>query len=133
MCWFSSAMSRTRKAIEGEELVIQNFPHKMRWPASPKNPQRAVCLLDGSRLKLNDIPQELQEAHNVGSEAIVEFRQFSKRTPPRSPFHDIVLFHSGGHIQVSQLPLGMRIDVLSAAVMTPFKEEEVEKIYVSRR
>lgn len=133
MCWFSSGMSRTRKAIEGEELVIQNFPNDMRWPASPKNPQKAVCLVDGSRLKLNGIPHELQKAHNVGAEAVVEFRQFSEQTPPKQPFHDILLFQSGDHVKVSQLPLGMRIDVLSAAVMTPFKEEEVETIYVSRR
>ena len=80
-------------------------------------------------MKLNGIPPELQKAHNVGAEAVVEFRQFSERTPPKSPFHDILLFRSGDHVQVSQLPLGMRIDVLSAAaVMTSFKEEEVETI-----
>ena len=84
-------------------------------------------------MKLNDIPQERQKAHKVGAEAVVEFRQFSERTPPKSPSRDVLLFQSGDHVQVSQLPLGMRIDVLSAAVMAPVKEEEAETIYVSRR
>ncbi|HYK88489.1 MAG TPA: hypothetical protein VE398_06950 [Acidobacteriota bacterium] len=126
-------MSRTRKAIEGEELVVQKFTNNMRWPTSPNDLKKAVCLVDGTMLKLNGIPQEMQEAHNIGAEAVVEFRQFSQRTPPESPFRDVLLFHNGDRLQVSQLPLGMRIDVLSPAVMTRVNEEEAKTIYVPRR
>ena len=138
MCWFSvHGRIPTRKAIEGEELVILDLPgNHHRWLASPQNPQKAVCLADGCNLRLNAIPEDLQKRLRVGSEAVAEFRELYQPAPtsllqrilPRPFFYDVLVFPDGNRIEVSRLPLGMKIDVLCAAVVEPImKEDELEK------
>ena len=147
MCWFSADRRiSTRKAIEGEELVVQDFPrHYHRWLASPQNPQKAVCLTDGCTLPLNGLPERLQKVLGVRSEAVAEFRELyqAPRTSlftwisPMLSFYDVLVFPAGTYLEISELPLGMKIDVLSKAVLTPVKEEkkneEPQTIYISRR
>ena len=145
MCWYSQyERLSTRKAIEGEELVVQDFPgHHHRWVASQQNPQKAVCLADGCKLRLNAIPEELQKLLPIGPEAVAEFRECYQPPllldPPFDPMfllYDVLVFPNGHHLEVSLLPLGMKIDVLSPAVVTPVREEqeedEPETIYVLR-
>ena len=146
MCWYSQyARLSTRKAIEGEELVVQDFPgHHHRWVASQQNPQKAVCLADGCKLRLNAIPEELQKLLRIGPEAVAEFRETYQpllnslfdRILPHFLLYDVLVFPNGHHLEVSLLPLGMKIDVLSPAVVTPVREEqeedEPETIYVLR-
>jgi len=146
MCWFSvHGRIATRKAIEGEELVIQDFPgNHHRWLASPQSPQKAVCLSDGCKLRLNAIPEDLQKKLRVGPEAVAEFRELYQPAPtsllqrilPRPFFYDVLVFPDGNRIEISRLPLGMRIDVLSAAIVEPImKENEAEKpepVYAGR-
>ena len=51
--------------------------------------------------------------------------------------YDVLVFPAGTYLEISELPLGMKIDVLSKAVLTPVKEEkkneEPQTIYISRR
>jgi hypothetical protein len=146
MCWYSRyATVSTRNSIEGEELVVQHFPDLFhRWPVSPREPERAVCLEDGCKLRLNDIPENLQKRLEVGSEAVAEFREIY-RPPVRSRFawilprmfhYDVLVFPNGRHVEVAVLPVGMRIDVLSVAVAAPVTEsameEQWETAWVSR-
>ncbi len=131
MCWFSAhEMLPTRDAVEGEELVVQDFSESgRRWVASPGQPEVAVCLTNGCNLRLTGIPQDMQEALHVGSEAIAEFREnyqpprsFLQRLAPPEHLHDVLVFSGRCHYPVRKLPVGMRIDVLSLAVATPMKE-----------
>ena len=145
MCWFSkNERISTRKAIEGEELVVQDFPYR-RWLAFPQNPQSAVCLSNGCKLRLNGIPERLQKLLGVGPEALAEFRElhrphrtslFAWLLPPLS-LYDVVVFPDGNYLEISELPLGMVVDVLSEAVAKPFKEQkkhnQPQSIHATRR
>jgi hypothetical protein len=146
MCWYSRyATLSTRNSIEGEELVVRQFPDLFhRWLVSPREPERAVCLEDGCKLRLNDIPENLQKKLQVGSEAVAEFHEIYQppvhslfaRILPRMFHYDVLVFPNGRQIEVAFLPIGMRIDVLSAAVSAPVmevaKEEQWETAWVSR-
>ena len=146
MCWFSADRRiTTRKAIEGEELVIHDFPgNHNRWLVSAQNRQKAVCLADGCKLRLNSIPEEMQRRLRVGSEAVAEFREVYQPAPtslferilPRPFFYDVLVFADGNRIEIPRLPLGMKVDVLSAAVVGPVmkenKGEESEPVYAGR-
>ena len=135
MCWFSkNERISTRKAVEGEELVVQDFPYR-RWVASPQNSQKAVCLSNGCKLRLNEIPERLQKLLGVGPEAVAEFRELHR--PPRTSLfawllpplslYDVLVFPDGNYLEISELPVGMLIDVLAEAVATPVKEEKNHK------
>jgi len=144
MCWFSkNERISTRKAVEGEELVVQDFPYR-RWVASPQNSQKAVCLSNGCKLRLNEIPERLQKLLGVGPEAVAEFRELHR--PPRTSLfawllpplslYDVLVFPEGNYLEISELPVGMLVDVLAEAVATPLKEEthkEPQLIHASRR
>jgi hypothetical protein len=146
MCWYSRyATLSTRNSIEGEELVVRHFPDLFhRWPVSQRDPERAVCLGEGCKLRLNDIPENLQKRLQVGPEAVAEFHEIHQPTPhsmlarilPRIFHYDVLVFPNGRHIEVALLPLGMRIDVLSEAVAAPVtevaKEPEWETAWVPR-
>ncbi len=125
MCWFSAhEVLSTRNAIEGEELVVQEFPEAgRRWVASPGDPQVAVCLPDRCSLRLTGIPNNLQKQLHIGTEAIAEFREnyqrprsFLQRLAPPEYLHDVLVFEGGGHFPVRVLPEGVKLDVLSPAV-----------------
>jgi len=107
MCWFSkNERISTRKAVEGEELVVQDFPYR-RWVASPQNSQKAVCLSNGCKLRLNEIPERLQKLLGVGPEAVAEFRELHR--PPRTSLfawllpplslYDVLVFTDGNYIE----------------------------------
>lgn len=122
MCWFSSHKGLAiRNAIEGEELVVQQFfkPNR-RWLASPREPNVAVCLRSGCNLRLNEIPKNLQNLLLVESEPVAEFhdvyeppRPLYQSIFPSQTIHDVIVFPHGSHFAVGMLPIGMRIDVLS--------------------
>ena len=115
MCWFSADRRiATRKAIEGEELIIHDFPgNHNRWLVSAQNRQKAVCLADGCKLRLNSIPEEMQRRLRVGSEAVAEFREVYQPAPtslferilPRPFFYDVLVLADGNRIEISRLPL----------------------------
>jgi hypothetical protein len=146
MCWYSRyATLSTRNSIEGEELVVRHFPDFFhRWVISPREPERPVCLEAGCKLRLNDIPENLQKRLQVGSEAVAEFHEIHQPAPhsmlarilPRMFHYDVLVFPNGRYLEVALLPLGMRLDVLSAAVAVPVteaeKEAEWETTWVSR-
>ncbi|HYK92188.1 MAG TPA: hypothetical protein VE398_25725, partial [Acidobacteriota bacterium] len=80
----------------------------------------AVCLRSGCNLRLNEIPENLQNLLHVEPEAVVEFREtyyppqpLIQRIFPARQIRDVVVLPHGGHFSVGMLPIGMRIDVLS--------------------
>ncbi len=128
MCWFSAREALfTRDAIEGEELVVQEFSEiGRRWFASTQEPHFAVCIRNGCRLRLTEIPDDLQRSLHVGTEALAEFREdyqpprtFLQRLVPPEHLHDVLVLEDGGHIPARKLPIGIRVDVLSRAKLAP--------------
>ncbi len=125
MCWFSADENlSTRDAIEGEELVVQELQNtSRRWVVSPNQPDTAVCLPHRCSLRLSEVPEKLQKLLHIGSEAIAVFHESyvpEGAAPQRIGFlsaaRDVLVFASGCHMYVGVLPLGIRIDVLSAGV-----------------
>jgi hypothetical protein len=137
MCWYSRyATLSIRNAIEGEELVVRDFPNLYhRWVVSPREPATTVCLGDACKLRLNDVPESLQKRLQVGSEVVAEFHEIYQppvqslfaRILPRTFHYDVLVFPNGRCLEVALLPLGTRVDVLSAAVVRPVKEEKEEE------
>lgn len=136
MCWYSQQERlSTRKAIEGEELIVREFPAQGRWLASPADPETPVCLPNGCMLRLSDIPKGLQRELKVGTEAVVEFREIYQRTadswlariflPPRLCF-DVAILPNGRSIEISALDTRVKVDVLSPAVVAPVWEAAEE-------
>ena len=142
MCWYSQhERLNTRRAIEGEELVVRDFPNQGRWLASPENLDIPVCIPNGCVLRLSNIPKSLQKQLKVASEAVAEFREIYQRSansllariflPPRLCF-DAVVFSNGHSLEISMLAPEITVDILSPAVLAPVGEvrEETERIYV---
>ena len=82
MCDYSLAHFPNRLAVEGEELVIHRFatrtlglaPGRCGWKQL-LSPSRlpAVCVPPGARLRLYDIPEDLQRRLGVGAIEEVTF------------------------------------------------------------
>jgi len=136
MCWYSQhERLNTRRAIEGEELVVTDFPNQGRWLASPEDLDTPVCLPNGCILRVSNIPKNLQKELKLDTEAVAEFREIYQRTantllariflPPRLCF-DVALFPNGRSLEISELPPGLKVDVLCPAVVQPLKEAKQE-------
>lgn len=144
MCWYSQhERVNTRRAIEGEELIVQDFRNQGRWLASAKDLETPVCIQNGCNLRVSNIPKNLQKEVKLGSEAVGEFREVYQRNPesllariflpPRLCF-DVVIFPNGRCLEISRFELEMTVDVLSPAVVAPIgeggRQSENERIYV---
>ena len=142
MCWYSQhERLDTRRAIEGEELMIRDFPGQGQWLVSPEDAETPVCIPNGCMLRISDIPRNLQKELKVDSEAVAEFREIYQNSPkswlakillpPRLCF-DAVIFSNGNSLEITMFTPEMKVDVLSPAVVAPFGHaaEEIEKIHV---
>jgi hypothetical protein len=70
----------------------------------------AVCMPPGARLLLQDIPERLQQALNVGS---AEEATFVEQSADAFRYRDAVRFGNGREILLQQLASGQRVLVLS--------------------
>jgi hypothetical protein len=132
MCWYSQhERMNTRNAIEGEELIVYDYPGHGRWLASPEEKATPVCLKNGCKLRLSNIPNNLQKELKINSEIVAEFRDIYQRSPktllakiflPPKLCFDIALFPNGRTLEISAFPLSIKVDVLSPAVVAPFRE-----------
>jgi hypothetical protein len=140
MCWYSQHEKvNTRKAVEGEELIVHDFESQGRWLASAEDLETPVCIDNCCKLRITNIPKSLQKELKVGAEAVAEFREVYQRVPesllariflpPRLCF-DVVIFPSGRSLEVSMFVPGMTVDILSPAVLAPIGEHETERAYV---
>jgi len=132
MCWFSQHEKlNTRRAIEGEELAVHDFPNQRRWLASSEDLDTPVCIPNGCKLRITNIPRDLQKELRVGWEAVAEFREVYRQSansllariflPPRLRF-DVALFPSGRSLEISMFASSMRVDILSEAIVAPVGE-----------
>jgi hypothetical protein len=119
MCDYSLAHFPNRLAVEGEQLVVHRFatwtlglaPARCGWKQL-LFPSRlpAVCVPPGARLRLYDIPEDLQRRLGVGA---VEEVTFIEQSLEAFTFRDGIRFANGREILLQQLTCGQRAEVLS--------------------
>ena len=139
MCDYSLAALRTRLAVESEELVVYRFPtgtlgltspdelkkHKHElagWRSwfNPREAPCAVCIPPYARLRLRDIPGQLQRQLGLRAVEEVVFIQMSDM-PGRH--RDGVRFRNNQELLLQHLAEGQRAEVLS---LSSLSEEEVK-------
>ena len=161
MCDYSLMAVPNRLAQEGEQLVTHRFPTGSLGLASPvdiarvtasASPSRksfftvlkeffnppaaaqvcAVCIPPGARLRLNSIPQRLQQAFGVGLSEEVTFTQLSEAV---NTYRDAVRFGNGRELRLQELREGMAVTVLdlSAAEEVNLDVLRFEREFVHRR
>ena len=119
MCDYSLAHFPNGLSVEGEQLVVHRFgtqtlglaPARCGWKQL-LFPSRlpAVCVPPGARLRLYDIPPDLQR--RLGVRAVEEVT-FIERSLEAFTYRDGVRFANGREILLQQLTCGQRADVLS--------------------
>ena len=119
MCDYSLAHFPNRLAVEGEHLVVHRFatwtlglaPARCGWKQL-LFPARlpAVCVPPGARLRLYDIPPDLQR--RLGVRAVEEVT-FIERSLEAFTYRDGVRFANGREILLQQLTCGQRAAALS--------------------
>ena len=119
MCDYSLAHFPNRLAVEGEQLVVHRFATGTLGLAPARSSLKqifspasvpAVCVPPGARLLLQDIPERLQQALNVGS---VEEVIFVEQGADAFRYRDAVRFGNGREILLQQLACGQAVQVLS--------------------
>lgn len=117
MCDFSIEHHASRKARTGDKLVTTSLgEHGTVGLVSPDQPNIAVCLLPGTRLKVRgDVPRHLvsQFSISAGDEAT-----FNKRELPEGQigYRDGLVFdhmQTGTHILFQDLLEGLQFEVIS--------------------
>jgi hypothetical protein len=91
-----------------------------KWEAEKRIP--AVCIPPGARLRLWDIPKNLQRELHVGP---MEEVQFIETTAEVNTYRDAVLFQNGRQTLLQQLREGQRVQVLSIGVEEFEPAEEI--------
>ena len=119
MCDYSLAHFPNRLAVEGEQLVVHRFatwtlglaPARCGWKQL-LFPSRlpAVCVPPGARLRLYDIPEDVQRRLRVGA---VEEVTFIEQSLEAFTFRDGIRFANGRELLLQQLTCGQRAEVLS--------------------
>jgi hypothetical protein len=134
MCDYSLMTVPNRLAVEGEELAAHRFQSgsvgllsavdlkNWRTPkpstawdklksffTAEKDPQPAVCIPPGARLRLYDIPDSLRDQYHIGSEAAVTFAQLSAQA---GRYRDAIVFANGQAALLQELEEGQRVRVL---------------------
>jgi len=161
MCDYSLMGVPNRLAQEGERLVIHRFPtgslglaspndvtlaarprsgRKTFWRSlreifdPPATAVQAVCIAPGARLRLRDIPLELQGELGVGAEEIVKFTQISAAV---NTYRDAVRFANGREVRLQDLSEGQRVRVLDLSeawdlAREGVPEDRAESLFLSR-
>jgi hypothetical protein len=107
MCDFSLEMYRSRPARAGERYETQRFPSGSIGLISPGDANTAVCLACDSRLRLENIPKEIQSRLGISEAADVTFVRLDGGS-----YHDAVRFANGTVATLQQLGVGVWISLI---------------------
>jgi hypothetical protein len=135
MCDYSLHGIKNRLADEGETLVVHRFYTGSKGLTSPKYlepvetprgliaslkkifaaPPRecAVCIPDGAKLILHEIPLTLQRTHGVCATEPVTFRQLSEEA---ATYRDAVEFKNGLRVRLQELEEGEPVEVVAMSL-----------------
>ena len=117
MCDYSLAGIPNRLAVEGEQLVVHRFSTGSLGLASPcpsplSTGTPAVCIPPGARLRLRDVPQDLQLRFGLNE---IEEVTFVQQSAEAYQYRDAVRFQNGREILLQRLGCGQQVEVLSLA------------------
>ncbi len=102
MCDYSLENYRSRPAQEGEKYVVTRFGGFSIGLASPGDCSIAVCVPSDARLRLEGIPEELQNEFGVGPDEEVTFVYVD-----HGPYRDGIKFRNGAEVTLQDLEPGI--------------------------
>jgi hypothetical protein len=157
MCDYSLFAVPNRLAEEQEDLVAHRFPTGSMGLASPpdlrrnvwhpsgaafwvrvkrwflpvaNNPVPAVCIPPGARLRLTNVPAQMQQQYGVTAREEVTFTQL---TASSYAYRDAIRFTNGKAVLLQDLPEGLTFKVLSLALADPEWEPFHEELHARLR
>lgn len=109
MCDYSIEFYRSRPAREGEQYQITRFHTGSVGLASPGDCSTAVCVPYETRLRLEGIPQDLQDRLGVGPAVDVTFAQVEC-----GRYRDGIRLDDGTEVSLQRLQPGIRVSLVRA-------------------
>src|SRR3989344_9296977 len=131
MCDYSLGGIDSRLAKKGEDLVVRRFSTGSIGLASPRYPKGresksflkaifsgakdyepkecAVCIQDGAKLQIQDVPPSLRNVHNLSSGEVVTLRQLTGKA---MTYRDAFQFRNGESVLLQVIPEGLCVKVL---------------------
>jgi len=121
MCDYSLEMYRRVPARQGATYETHRFRSGSIGFIAAGEPETAVCMACDTRLMLHDIPEPVQNAHNIRADEEVTFIRLESQT-----YRDGVRFANDCKLSLQQLGTGVTADVIDAlkaehrtAMLTP--------------
>ena len=116
MCDYSLESYRTRPAQNGEKYVITRFEGDSVGLASPGDCSTAVCVPSDTQLRLEGIPEALQNKFGVGPYEEVTFVHLD-----HGRYRDGIKFRNGAEVTLQQLEPGIAAVVIMSLERTTRK------------
>lgn len=120
MCDYSLEAYRSRPAREGEKYVTTRFTSGSIGFTSPGDCSTAVCIQRDTQLRLEKLPEGLQQRYGVGPAEDATFVHLD-----RGPYHDGVRFKNGAEITLQDLRPGV------TAIVTMSLQRQAEQFRVT--
>jgi len=114
MCDYSLEAYRSRPARQGEQYTTHRFPSGTVGCVAPGNTATAICIAFDSVLKLENIPQAVQEAYGVQPSEQVTLCRLEDAL-----FQDGVRFANGKEISLQCLGPGVTVGLVDDLVTKP--------------
>ena len=128
---FASALDLKMQQIQGER---QGFWTGVKALLSPRQCEglAAICIPPGSRLRLTDVPKEMQTRLRIAATETVSFTEISTRS---YSYRDALVLSNGRSVLLQELPEGLKAVVESVSPEAPELEETYAASYavVGRR
>ena len=121
MCDFSLELYRSRPARVGERYETHRFPSSTVGFIAPGDCSTAVCMAYDTRLRLEGIPQAVQNACGVKADEDATFTRLEA-----GPCHDGVRFANGAQVTLQRLGPGVKGYVIDALLSPHWAPEMAE-------
>ena len=118
MCDYSLELYRSRPAQQGEKYRTHRFPSGSVGFIAPGDTSTAVCIACDTRLRLEGIPESVQQIHGVSANEDVTFVRLDSGC-----YRDAVRFANGAKADLQRLGPGVSALVIDA-LLTPRRELE---------
>jgi len=123
MCDYSLEQYRSRPARMGESYETHRFPSGTIGFIAPGDALTAVCMAYDTRLRLNGVPQAVQNRCQVTTDEDVTFTRRES-----GPHHDGVRFANGTMVTLQTLGPGVRGHVIDALLSHRWAKDIAEAI-----
>lgn len=123
MCDYSLELYRSRPAQEGERYETHRFPSNSIGFITPGDPQTAVCMAYDTRLRLEGIPETVQNNYGVTWRENVTFARLET-----GPYHDGIRFANSSKLSLQRLGPGVKAEVIDALLSPRRKMETADAV-----